>query len=163
MTSRNLFSNHLDWTESTCYYVAANHGFRMALLSGPFCTSTDAEAALSSSRRWALKASGDAAAASYQYQVYVANTGHSRSILGELPPPSGNLTRFDDYEISPCRRFEEPDSPRHFYFEVCESAEADVWTLYGHIPGQGVEAIGDFASLDHATEVYARITGRPYA
>jgi hypothetical protein len=27
---------------------------------------------------------------------------------------------FDNYEISPCHRYEEPDSPGNYYFEVCE-------------------------------------------
>jgi len=66
---------------------------------------------------------------------------------------------FDNYEISTCKRFEEPDSPGRFYFEVCEPHEADVWTLYGHITGEGVQAIGDFASRQAAEEVYFRITG----
>jgi hypothetical protein len=70
---------------------------------------------------------------------------------------------FDNYEISPCRRYEEPGSPGKFYFEVCEPHEADVWTLYGHIPGQGVEAIGDFATREHAEETFQRITGIPFA
>lgn len=69
---------------------------------------------------------------------------------------------FDAYEISPCLRFEEPDRPGQFYFEPCEPHEAHVWTLYGHIPGEGVEAIGDFATREQAEEVYARITGQPY-
>jgi hypothetical protein len=125
----NLFPLHLDWTESTCYYVTAIHGFRMALLSGPYRTSAEAETALPSSRRWALKASGDTAAASYQYLVHTANTGHSRSILGELPPPSGNLARFDDYEINPCQRFEEPDSPGRFYFEVLKLRACQILSL----------------------------------
>lgn len=73
-----------------------------------------------------------------------------------LPAP------FDDYEIHPCRRFQEPDDPQRFYFEVCEPHEADVWTLYGHIPSQGVDAIGDFSSREFAEEIYARITGRSY-
>jgi hypothetical protein len=51
------------------------------------------------------------------------------------------LTGFDDYEIH---------------------AEAEVWRLYGHIPGQGLECIGDFKTQSQAEEVYARITGRPY-
>jgi hypothetical protein len=72
-------------------------------------------------------------------------------------------TRFDAYEIQPSRCFEEPDSPGQFYFEVCNPNEADVWTLYGHIPGRGVEAIGDFATYQHAEEVFARITGRSYS
>ena len=66
---------------------------------------------------------------------------------------------YDNYEISPCTRTEEPDKPGHFYFEVCEPREADVWTLYGHIDGEGVEAIGDFATREHAEEVFRRITG----
>lgn len=69
---------------------------------------------------------------------------------------------YDNYEISPCRRYEEPDSPGRFYFEVCESAEADVWTLYGHINGQGVKAIGDFSAREAAAKVYSRITGQPF-
>lgn len=69
---------------------------------------------------------------------------------------------YDNYEISPCRRFEEPDSPGKFYFEVCAPEEVAVWTLYGHINGEGVEAIGDFATRDAAEQVYARITGQPF-
>jgi hypothetical protein len=161
MTSRNLFPDHLDWTESTCYYAAATKGHYMALLSGPYRTSAEAQAALGSARRWALRASGDRDAGNYKYLVFTAHTGHSRSILGELPPPLGNLTRFDDYEINPCERTKTPDG--RFYYEVCDPDQADIWTLYGHIPGQGVEAIGDFSSFEFAAEVYTRITGRPYA
>jgi hypothetical protein len=69
---------------------------------------------------------------------------------------------YDNYEISPCKRFEEPDSPGKFYFEVSEADEADVWTLYGHMGGEGVEAIGDFGSREHAEEVYSRITGQAF-
>lgn len=70
---------------------------------------------------------------------------------------------FDNYEISPCRRYEEPDLPGTFYFEVCDPAEADVWTLYGHIPDEGAQAIGDFATREHAEEVFQRITGIRFA
>jgi hypothetical protein len=70
---------------------------------------------------------------------------------------------FDNYEISPCRRYEEPDLPGTFYFEVCHPAEADVWTLYGHIPGEGVQAIGDFSKREYAEESFQRITGIPFA
>jgi hypothetical protein len=69
---------------------------------------------------------------------------------------------YDNYEISPCWRYEEPDSPGKFYFEVCKPEEADVWTLYGHISGEGVQAIGDFASRKAAEQVYTRITGLPF-
>ena len=66
---------------------------------------------------------------------------------------------FDNYEISPCGRYEEPDSPGTFYYEVCKPEEADVWTLYGHIPGKGVQAIGDFSKREYAEEAFQRITG----
>ena len=73
-----------------------------------------------------------------------------------LPP------RFDDYEIQTCRRYIEADEPNLSFVEPCEPFEADFWTVYGHIPGEGVQAIGDFHSRKHAEEVFARITGRPY-
>lgn len=73
-----------------------------------------------------------------------------------------NATAFDNYEISPCRRYKEPGKPGQFYFEPCNPSEADVWTLYGHIPDQGVEAIGDFSTLEFAEEVYCRITGQAF-
>jgi hypothetical protein len=69
---------------------------------------------------------------------------------------------YDNYEISPCRRYEEPDSPGKFYFEVCDTEEADVWTLYGHIPGEGVQAIGDFSKREYAEETFQRIIGIPF-
>ena len=69
---------------------------------------------------------------------------------------------FNNYEISPCHRYEEPDSPGKFYFEVCEPEEADVWTLYGHIDGEGVQAIGDFATREDAEEMFSMITGIPF-
>jgi hypothetical protein len=69
---------------------------------------------------------------------------------------------YDNYEISPCARTEEPDKPGHFYFKVCDPPDADAWTLYGHIHGEGVEAIGDFSSRQHAELVYSRITGQPF-
>jgi len=72
------------------------------------------------------------------------------------------MKAYDNYEISPCRRFEEPDAPGQSWFEVCEPDEADVWTLYGHIEGEGVEAIGDFSSREAAERTYARITGQPF-
>jgi hypothetical protein len=68
---------------------------------------------------------------------------------------------YDNYEISPCQRFEEPDSPGKYYFEVCLPEQADVWTLYGHFPEGGVEAIGDFYRREAAEQVYSRITGLP--
>jgi hypothetical protein len=66
---------------------------------------------------------------------------------------------YDNYEINPCKRYEEPDSPGKFYFEVCEPDEADVWTVCGHVNGKGVQAIGDFPNRQIAEEVVFGITG----
>ena len=48
------------------------------------------------------------------------------------------------------------------YCEQVPDDEARFWSLYGHIPGQGVDCIGDFKTREHAEEVYARITGKRY-
>jgi hypothetical protein len=159
-----MFDTHTEWNDSTCYYAAAFHGMHYRLLTGPFRTQAEAEALLPFAQDWALRASGDPAASSYRYDVFTSVHGHSRSILGEMKPlKPGGLTRFDGYEIGPCHRWQEDGEPVRFYFETCKPEEADVWTLYGHIPGEGVEAIGDFATREHAEEVYARITGERYA
>ena len=71
---------------------------------------------------------------------------------------------FDNYEISPCHRLDDaglPD-PDGQIFEVCEPDEADVWTLYGHIPSEGAQAIGDFTTREDAEEVFERIVGVPF-
>jgi len=80
------------------------------------------------------------------------------------PPhqPTEGPVRFDDYEIQPCRRYIDMDEPQVSFVEPCEPSEADFWTLYGHIPGEGVQAIGDFDTREHAEEVFALITGCPY-
>jgi hypothetical protein len=72
-------------------------------------------------------------------------------------------TRFDDYEIQPCRRYIDIDNPHASFVEPCEPFEADFWTLYGHVAGEGVHTIGDFHTRQHAEEVFAKITGRAYA
>ena len=68
---------------------------------------------------------------------------------------------YDNYEIHGC--IERPSGPGHeSYAEQCPDDEAQYWTLYGHIPGEGVQAIGDFATRWQAEEVYYRITGQPF-
>jgi hypothetical protein len=66
---------------------------------------------------------------------------------------------FDNYEIRPCWRLGEGGIS---YVEVCEEEQAQFWTLYGHITGEGVQAIGDFISREAAEEVYYRITGQVF-
>jgi hypothetical protein len=69
-------------------------------------------------------------------------------------------TRFDDYEIHGVKAY---GKGRRRYCEQVDDPEADYWSIFGHIPGQGLDCIGDFATREHAEEVFARITGRSYA
>lgn len=72
----------------------------------------------------------------------------------EVPPtdPLPGITRFDGYEIAPVR---EEDGA----CEICAPSEAHFWTLYGHIPGEGVQAIADMQSRKDCEELLCRITG----
>ena len=73
---------------------------------------------------------------------------------------SSNLPlRYTGYEIHGIKEFGEPG---HRFCEQVEDAEAEFWSLYGRIPGGGMDSIGDFPSLALAEEVFARITGRRY-
>jgi len=69
-------------------------------------------------------------------------------------------TRFDLYEIHGVREFDDGGGK---YCEQVPDEEAQFWTLYGHIPGAGLESIGDFKTRAFAEEVYERITGERYA
>jgi hypothetical protein len=66
---------------------------------------------------------------------------------------------FDAYEIHGVRKF---GKGKDRYCEQVPDDEAQFWSLYGHIRGQGLDCIGDFKTRQHAEEVYARITGQPY-
>src|SRR5262245_34603464 len=83
-------------------------------------------------------------------------------MVGATNRKERSMKVYDNYEINPCRRYEEPHSPGKFYYEFCKPKEADVWTLYGHIDGEGVQAIGDFSTQEAAEQVYSRITGQPF-
>ena len=73
-------------------------------------------------------------------------------------------TVYDNYEISGCLRIDGAGRPNRGgkFIEPSDDREAHFWTLYGHIHGQGVEAIGDFDSREAAEEVFYRITGVSY-
>jgi hypothetical protein len=80
---------------------------------------------------------------------------------GALPPPEPDPelpTPYDAYEIHGVAF----DDTERTICEPVEDADAEMWTLYGHVPSQGVEAIGDFRTRECAEEVFARITGRRY-
>jgi hypothetical protein len=68
-------------------------------------------------------------------------------------------TPFDDYEIHGVKDFHEVGVR---WCEQVSDNEAEFWSLFGHIPGQGLDCIGDFKTREHAEEIYARIIGRNY-
>ena len=83
---------------------------------------------------------------------------------------SGLPTPFDDYEIHGMKRLSDcpgsEEEPVGRTIDNCEQVsdhEAEFWSLFGHIPGQGLDCIGDFATREHAEEIFARITGLRYA
>jgi hypothetical protein len=76
------------------------------------------------------------------------------------PVPSADLpTPFDDYEIHGIKVY---GKGRRRFCEQVDDADATSWSLFGHVAGQGLHCIGDFATRAHAEEVFARITGLPY-
>ena len=68
-------------------------------------------------------------------------------------------TPFDGYEVHGIRQF---GRGKNRHCEQVPDDEARFWSLFGHIPGRGLECIGDFRSRALAEEVAARITGQPY-
>ena len=74
--------------------------------------------------------------------------------------PTHNLpTRFDAYVIHGMKEYGK--SGKRWCEEVTED-EATFWSLFGHIPGEGLDCIGDFETRELAEEIYARITGHSY-
>lgn len=59
---------------------------------------------------------------------------------------------FDAYEIHGCRDYGD-------HVEQVPDAEAQFWSLYGHVTGQGLFCLGDYDSREHAEEMRQRITG----
>jgi hypothetical protein len=66
---------------------------------------------------------------------------------------------FDAYEVHGIIEYDESGTK---WCEQVADHQATFWSLFGHIPGQGVLCIGDFETRDHAEEIYARITGKNY-
>jgi len=63
---------------------------------------------------------------------------------------------FDAYEVHGCRpTVGYSEEPPHFIecMEQCDDADAEIWSLYGHITGEGLHCIADFTSLEDAEAV----------
>jgi len=85
------------------------------------------------------------------------------------------LEAYDAYEIGKCHEFEATGAPDGIesYFERCDEPGCEgqedredhkalrtVFTVYGHMPGRGVEAISDHETMSMATEQLSRMVGR---
>jgi len=64
------------------------------------------------------------------------------------------LKRFDAYEIWGIKDDGENCEPIHE-----KGITPDYHSLYGHIPEEGLQCIGDFKKQEDAVEVWKRITG----
>ena len=65
----------------------------------------------------------------------------------------GNLEVYDEFEVNPCVIIgNEADGTQIIEAVPCPEPgqRIDFWTLYGHISGQGVEAIADCATKEIA-------------
>ena len=71
------------------------------------------------------------------------------------------MKQFDGYEIHGVIQIEE-DNGTFYYEMVTDDSKPDLWSLYGHIDGEGVECIGDYKSVEDAERIYSLITGKKY-
>ena len=74
------------------------------------------------------------------------------------------IQKFDAYEISPVSEDSRGNCMPHEVLSLAEQTAREdggvvYWTLYGHLKGHGVQAIGDFTDYESVAEVYSRITG----
>ncbi len=156
LTLRIRRSDHLDFHEVSVWAV------RSALKAAYDVGSTNSPAVsrlLSACQmvvdRWEK---GDLAEAAPACNAAIAGLG--KPITTSAIARSDLPIRFDGYEIHGGREFGRGKS-RHC--QQVTDEEAQFWSLYGHIPGQGVECIGDFKSREFAEEVDARITGESHS
>jgi hypothetical protein len=98
-----------------------------------------------------LAAFGDSISAMLD-PVRILRLREEAEIFGEQAEP----VPFDAFEVHGVREFEENG---HRWIEQVDEQYAQMWSLYGHIPGRGLECIGDFATREFAEEVLARIEG----
>ncbi len=84
-------------------------------------------------------------------------TSENKAQINILDTTKGKVTEvipFDDFEIHGVREF---GHGNHRHCEQVPDTDAQYWSLFGHIPGQGLECIGDFRSRSEAEEVLASI------
>jgi hypothetical protein len=94
-----------------------------------------------------------------RYEPHLREAIANHNLQAATPADVTTTTPFDDYEISGVREF---GCGADRFCERVPDEEATFWSLYGHIPGEGAQCIGDFKSRACAEEVYFRITNQDY-
>jgi hypothetical protein len=63
-----------------------------------------------------------------------------------VPSWAYSFASFDGLEVAPCRDEMDPDAPEELgpCYEQCTREQAEIWSVYGHIPEGGVECLEDF-------------------
>lgn len=77
-----------------------------------------------------------------------------------LEEPKRSYATFDDFEINPC--ICAGDEGNYEQISVTDPIKADIWSLFGHVAGEGLFCIGDFDSYEGANEIHRFITGEDY-
>lgn len=69
--------------------------------------------------------------------------------IGKMPETPTEWMKFDAFEMNGCIMWHEDDQQN---FERCDDddPELSVWSLYGHVTGEGVRHIADFPKEDRA-------------
>lgn len=94
-----------------------------------------------------------------RYEPHLREAIAERNRQAATPADVTSLTPFRDYEISGVREY---GYGADRFCERVPDDEAVFWSLFGHIPGEGADCIGDFSTRALAEECYFRITSRPY-
>jgi len=86
---------------------------------------------------------------------------HTNYQCAECWPP----VKYDAWELSKVAEYHNADQNGTYCERVDDNEDRTtdygfiryLWTIYGHIPGEGAEAIGDFETEEHAMSVYLRL------
>lgn len=84
---------------------------------------------------------------------------------GARTGPTAATVKYNAWELSKVAEYHNADQDGTYCERVDDNEDRTtdpgfiryLWTIYGHIPGQGAEAIGDFETEEHAMSVYLRL------
>lgn len=71
---------------------------------------------------------------------------------GGTGPTSEELRRYDALEVNACRDVSEEEDEGTWY-EKCDPADAEIWSVYLHLKTGGVDCLTDCATRERATDI----------